>query len=308
MQFSLEAWLLFITFISVAIALDLGLLNKKGGGKPSFTQAASLTLVWISLAFIFALGLKLYTNDSIAVEFVTGYIVELSLSMDNIFVFMLIFRYFKVPLEHQRRVLFWGIMGAIVMRFIMIIAGVYLVHQFEWIFYVFGAFLIFSAYKLLASTDGQIESSTHESAVVTWLKGAFKITPDFHGDLFVVKHNGKLMFTPLLLVLVLVEQTDLLFALDSIPAILAITQDSFVVFSSNIFAILGLRSLYFLLIKVIDKFIYLQHALAVILGYIGVKMILMAIGIKISTILSLGVIFGSLGVAIVASIRKAKML
>lgn len=304
MTFSIETWISFIVFILFSLAVDLGIFNKKDV-KPTFKTATIMTLAWVALACIFAIMLYAYAGHSTALDFMTGYVVELSLSMDNVFVFVLIFRYFKVPAEYQHRVLFWGVLGAVIMRFFMIIFGVYLVQKFEWIFYIFGAFLIFSAYKLLISSH-TTEEVTKESMIISWLKHHLKITKDFHGNKFMVSQNGKTMFTPLFLVLVLVEQTDLIFALDSIPAILAITQDPFVVFSSNVFAILGLRSLYFVLAKVIDRFVYLHYALAVILGFIGAKMIFAVSGFHIPTVISLMIIFSSLAIAIIASIRKSK--
>lgn len=305
MSFSIYTWAAFIAFIIASLAIDLGVFNKSEK-KPSFKSALLMTSVWFTLAMLFGLMLHHYEGQKTALDFITGYVVELSLSMDNIFVFVLIFRAFKVPTQYQHRVLFWGVMGAVVMRFIMIVFGVYLVQQFDWIFYIFGGFLIFSAVKLLFSSHTQ-EEVTKESAVLSWIKTKMKVTKEFYGQKFIVNVDGKTMFTPLALVLVLIEQTDLIFALDSIPAILAITQDPFIVFSSNIFAILGLRSLYFILVKVIDKFVYLHYALAVILGYIGVKMIISVMGIHISTTISLVVIFSSLLVAVLASAIKANI-
>lgn len=304
MTFSFYTWGAFITFIIVSLAVDLGVFNKTEK-KPSFNNALVMTSTWFALAMVFGLILYHYEGQKASLDFITGYVVELSLSMDNIFVFVLIFRSFKVPTQYQHRVLFWGVMGAVVMRFMMIVFGVYLVQEFDWIFYIFGGFLIFSAIKLLLSSHTQ-EEVTKESPVLNWIKTKMKVTKEFYGQKFIVNVDGKTMFTPLALVLVLIEQTDLIFALDSIPAILAITQDPFIVFSSNIFAILGLRSLYFILVKVIDKFVYLHYALAVILGYIGVKMIISVIGLHISTSVSLAVIFSSLLIAVLASIMKAK--
>lgn len=298
-------WISFLIFIFISLAIDLGFFHKENKA-PTFTDAIKMTSAWVILAAIFATVLYVFKGQESSIAFTTGYLVELSLSIDNVFVFILIFRYFKVPIECQHRVLFWGVLGAIVMRFIMIFVGVYLVTKFEWVFYIFGAFLIFSAYKLLVSKNPNAELS-EENGVVSFLRKHLNISKDFYGDKFIIlNENGKRVFTPLFLVLILIEQTDLVFALDSIPAILAITQDPFLVFSSNIFAILGLRSLYFVLGSIIEKFVYLHYALAVILGYVGAKMILVGFGIKIPMLLSLLVIFGSLGIAILASALRTR--
>jgi tellurite resistance protein TerC len=213
MDFTLTNWLLFLAFIGLCLALDLGLLSKNNA-KPSFKTAGLMTLLWLAIALAFSALLFVYQSSSTALDFLTGYIMELSLSMDNIFVFILIFRYFKVPIHLQHRVLFWGIIGAVAMRFIMIISGVYLIKKFEWLFYVFGAILIYSAYKMITHhtpTDGM-----QNTGMINWLKKHLRITEDFDGDRFITTYNGKIYLTPLSLVLFLIEQADLVFAIDSI--------------------------------------------------------------------------------------------
>lgn len=302
-MFTLPFWIGFILFILVVLTVDLSFLNKKPK-ESSLKKVVLQTIFWSVLAVIFGGIIGLHASYEKALEFYTGYIVELSLSIDNVFVFVLLFRYFQVDIKFQHRVLFWGIIGAIIMRFIMISCGIYLVHQFEWIFYIFGAFLIFSAYKIAFSHDE--EGNIENNKMITFLKRHMNLTHKYYGAKFMVVENGKKVFTPLFLVLILVEQTDLIFALDSIPAILAITQDSFIVFTSNIFAILGLRSLYFLLAKIVHKFIYLKYGLSFILAYIGAKMILLVQGIHISTNLSLGIIVITICISILLSLLRSK--
>jgi len=302
-MFNTYYWVSFFIFIAIVLAIDLGLLNRRPK-VPSFSEAAYLTFFWILLATLFSALIYGYTNAQKTLEFATGYLVELSLSMDNVFVFALLFRYFKVDIKFQHRVLFWGVIGAIGMRFIMITGGIYLIDNFKWIFYFFGALLIFSAIKIsfYHSEGGEPE----DNQLIKFLKKYLNLTDQYHGDKFLIIENGKRYFTPLFLVLVLVEKTDLVFAMDSIPAILAITQDSFIVFTSNIFAILGLRSLYFLLANIMDRFIYLKYGLGVILAYVGVKMILVVQGFHIPTLLSLTVIILSISISIMVSLFKTR--
>ncbi|KIE05490.1 putative membrane protein [Candidatus Jidaibacter acanthamoeba] len=304
-MFSVYFWVGFVAFVLVMLAIDLGVLNKKPK-EPKFKEVFFLTIFWIILAFLFGGLIYAYAGSQKAMEFITGYLVELSLSVDNVFVFVLLFNYFKVDIKYQHRVLFWGIVGAIIMRFLMITGGIYLVQHFQWIFYLFGAFLIFSAYKIAFSESEEVE--IEDNKLIIFLKRYLRVTNKHHGDKFVVIEKGKRVFTPLFVLLILVEQSDLIFAMDSIPAILAITQDAFIVFTSNIFAILGLRSLYFLLAKVVHKFVYLKYGLSVILAYIGTKMILLVQGVHIPTPLSLGVIILSILVSILLSLNKAKKI
>ncbi len=302
-MFTTYYWVGFLAFIIIMLSIDLGLLNKKSK-EPKFKEVIFLTLFWFLLASLFGGLIYTYAGNEKAIEFATGYLVELSLSVDNVFVFVLLFTYFKVDIKMQHRVLFWGIIGAIIMRFIMISFGIYLVQHFQWVFYIFGAFLIFSAYKIAFSNNE--ETNIEDNKLINFLKRHISVTNKYYDDKFIAIENGKKVFTPLFLVLILIEQTDLIFAMDSIPAILAITQDPFIVFTSNIFAILGLRSLYFLLAKVVHQFVYLKYGLSVILAYIGAKMILLVVGIHVPTALSLAVIIISIIASIVLSLVKAR--
>jgi tellurite resistance protein TerC len=266
-----------------------------------FKEAILWTAIWVAVAMGFAWGLNVLRGQEEALEFLTGYIVELSLSMDNVFVMALIFRYFQVPLAYQHRLLFWGIMGALVLRGSMIWAGAALVRQFEWILIVFGSFLIFSGIKLLCAKEESVEP---EKNILMQLARRFlPISPSYDRQRLITIVNGHRMFTPLVLVLIMVEATDLIFALDSIPAIFGITTKEFIVFTSNVFAVLGLRSLYFALAGAIDYFRYLKVGLSLVLVFIGVKMFLLKF-IHISTLLSLGIIgtiiLGSIGISLVS--------
>ena len=267
---SLSAWAGFVAFVLVLLAVDLGFLSK-GKAKIPVSEALWRSLGFLILAAIFGAGVYHFEGQQKATEFFTGYLIELSLSVDNIFVFILIFSHFAVLPQHQHRVLFWGILGALVMRGLMIGAGAALIHQFEWITYVFGAFLVFSGIKMLMAADA--EPDIHNNRVIAFMRSRFRITPKFVGNKFFVMQKGKRFITPLLLVLVLIEISDLVFAIDSIPAIFAITRDPFIVFTSNVFAILGLRSLYFALVGIIHRFHYLKYGLSLVLVLIGSKML-----------------------------------
>jgi len=253
---------------------------------------------------LFAFGLSFIRPREEAIEFVTGYIIELSLSMDNVFVIALIFQFFRVPLAYQHRVLFWGILGALVMRGGMIWLGTELIQRFTWTLYVFGAFLVITGVKMLFSDDEGVHPE--RNPVVKWFKRLMPVTPDYRGDKFFVRENGIRMATPLFVVLLLVEFTDLIFAVDSIPAIFAVTKDPFIVYTSNVFAILGLRSLYFALAGVMDKFHYLKIGLGVVLTFVGVKMLLAHSAWKIDTLVSLGVIVLILATSVVWSLVRPK--
>lgn len=307
-------WVGFNLFVLAMLALDLGVFHRKAHSV-SVREAATWSVVWISLALIFNLGIYLYwhdlvpqssyTNQEAALAFLTGYLIEKSLSVDNIFVFVLIFSYFAVPTVYQHRILFWGILGALVMRAILIGLGAALLEEFHWIIYLFGAFLIFTGIRMALHKDEAIE--VEENAVVRIFRRFMPITNQYNGSSFFVRHAGQLMATPLLLVLIVVESTDLVFAVDSIPAIFAVTTDAFLVYTSNIFAILGLRSLYFLLAGVIDKFHYLKLGLAVVLTFVGIKMVIVDL-YKIPTPLSLAVVAGVLTIAVVASLVRSQRL
>jgi tellurite resistance protein TerC len=246
-----------------------------------------------------------YTNGEAALAFFTGYLIEKSLSVDNIFVFVLIFTYFAVPAVYQHRVLFWGILGALLMRGILIVIGAALLKEFHWIIYVFGAFLIFTGIKMALHQNEELHPE--QNPLVKLVQRLMPITPTYEGDKFFVRRAGLLMATPLFLVLLIVESTDLIFAVDSIPAIFAVTQEPFIVYTSNVFAILGLRSLYFLLAGVIDKFYYLKFGLSVVLTFVGLKMVMTDL-YKIPIGLSLGVIASILAIAIIASLLQGRRL
>ncbi|CAN5497789.1 TerC family protein [soil metagenome] len=249
---------------------------------------------------------SLLSNNDAAIAFLTGYLIEKALSVDNIFVIVLIFTYFSVPAVYQHRVLFWGILGALVMRGAMIALGAALIEEFHWIIYVFGAFLIFTGFRMARQGDEELEPEANP--VVRLFRKLVPVTEKFEGDKFFIRRAGALMATPLLLVLVIIETTDLIFAVDSIPAIFAVTQDPFIVYTSNIFAILGLRSLYFVLAGVVHKFHYLKLGLSVVLAFVGAKMLLTDTAYKIPTLVSLAVIALILTVAVVASLVRARRL
>ena len=266
-------WLGFIGLVSVVLALDLGVFNKEAH-RVSSKEALLWTCLWVSLAVGFAGVVCYFYGFEKATEFMTGYLVEESLSVDNLFVFVLVFRHFRVEERYQHRILFWGVLGAVVMRAIFIFAGVALIQKFHWIIYLFGAFLIYSGLKLLFEKDGEEETEeVAESMAVRLVKRFFAISKNYDGQKFFTIENGKRVATPLFLVLIVVEITDLIFAFDSIPAVLAVSKDPFIVFTSNIFAIMGLRSLYFLLADVIDKFVFLKKGISFILTFVGVKML-----------------------------------
>lgn len=304
LEVPLVFWIGFLAFVLVMLALDLGVFNRKAH-TVSVKEAGIWTAVWVSLALIFNLGLYFFAGGQVALEFLTGYLIEYSLSVDNIFVFVLIFSAFNVPSQYQHRVLFWGILGALVMRGIMIAAGAALISNYEWIIYVFGAFLVFAGIRMFFSHE-EDSVDIENNGLLKFVRRLFPVTDGYRGSKFTVVEGGKRMITPLLLVLVMIELTDLVFAVDSIPAIFAITQEPFIVFTSNIFAILGLRSLYFLLAGVIHKFVYLRYGLAFVLTFVGVKMLLLIWHIHVPILLSLGVIITALGVSIIVSLMSPK--
>lgn len=262
---------MFFAIVLTALFVDIGIVNRKSHA-PTRRETVSWSIVWVSLALSFGAFIWWQFGMAPAKIFLTGYLIELSLSVDNLFVFLLIFSFFKVPKKYQHRVLFWGIMGALVMRMIMIFAGAELVERFHWIIYVFGAFLLYTGLKMFQSTDENFEP--HESMVVRFATRYIRITKKYDGERFFVVENGVRSGTLLLLVLITVEFTDLVFAVDSIPAIFGITTDRFIIYTSNIFAILGLRTFFFLLSDMADTFHYLKYGLAFVLSFIGVKMLL----------------------------------
>ena len=299
---SLWLWAGFNLFILAMLALDLGVFHRKAH-VVSLREATAWSAVWISLALLFNAGIWYFSGPEAGVQFLTGYLIEKSLSVDNIFVIALIFGYFAVPAVHQHRVLFWGILGALVMRAGFILAGAALLEAFHWIIYVFGAFLIITGLKMALVRDTGIHPE--KNPVLRLVRRIVPVTSDYQEGHFFLREQGKLWATPLFLVLVLVETTDLVFAVDSIPAIFAVTADPFLVYTSNIFAILGLRSLYFLLAGVMQKFIYLKLGLSAILVFVGTKMTITDL-YKIPSFVSLLVVAALLAAAIAASLWRTR--
>ena len=291
-------WVGFNAFVLAMLALDLGVFHRKAHVVRA-KEAAMWTVVWVLLALIFCAGLYYFKGGETALTFLTGYLIEESLSIDNIFVIVMIFAYFKVPDEHQHRVLFWGILGALVMRGIFIGVGTYLIERFHWIIYVFGALLVVTGIRMALQHDEHFDAS--QNPVLKLVRRFFPVTEQYHGKHFFVVENGRRFLTPLMVVLILVEFTDLIFAIDSIPAIFALTTDPFLVYTSNIFAVLGLRSLYFLMARVVHKFHHLKYGLAIILTFVGTKM-LIENWVHVPILVSLGVIIVVLAGSIVASL------
>jgi tellurite resistance protein TerC len=295
-------WIGFNVFVLIMLALDLGVFHRKSH-EVNIKEALIWSFVWIALAMVFNYGIYTYMGKVKALEFFTGYVLEKSLSVDNIFVFILVFSFFKVPSLYQHKILFWGVFGALVMRIILIFSGVALLTKFHWLIYVFGAFLIFTGIKMLFQKDGHTEPD--KNILVKLFKKVYPVTNEYHGDKFFVKLDGRKFATPMFVVLLVIEFTDLVFAVDSIPAILAITNDTFIVYTSNVFAILGLRSLYFALSGVMKYFRFLKVGLSVILVFVGVKMMIVDF-FKFPIMLSLGVIIGILAISVIASLIKPK--
>ncbi len=295
-------WIGFGLFVVTMMVLDLGVFHRKAHAI-SLREAAIWTGVWILLALAFNVAVYIWRGHQSALEFFTGYIIEWSLSMDNVFVFAVIFTYFAVPKEYQHRVLFWGIWGAVFLRLTFILIGSALLRKFHWAIYIFGAFLLFTGIKMFFHRGGEVHPEKNPALKLAhkWLA----VTPNYEGQKFFVRQNGRRRGTPLVFVLIVVDVIDFVFAFDSIPAIFGITRDPFTVFTSNIFAILGLRALYFLLAGVMGMFRYLDNGLAVVLSFIGAKMLLSEV-YKIPTGLSLGIVCLLLAVSIIASIYAAK--
>jgi len=299
---SIWLWLGFNLFVLAMLALDLGVFHRKSHAV-SIREATIWSAVWVTLALLFNAGLWVFRGADPALQFLTGYLIEKSLSVDNIFVFALLFSFFAVPPAYQHRVLFWGILGALVLRAAFIFAGAALIAHFHWVLYVFGAFLILTGLKMAFSREGEIHPE--KNPVLKLLRRFLPTTSGYRGDRLIVKEGKRWRATPLLLVLAMVESTDLIFAVDSIPAIFAVTQDPFLVYTSNVFAILGLRSLYFLLAGVMGKFVYLKLGLSAVLVFVGAKMTVADLW-KIPPPVSLAVIAALLGIAIGASLWKTR--
>lgn len=302
-------WVGFNLFVILLLALDLGVLHR-GEKEISVREALWLSLGYVILALIFGAGLFVFMDQESGYAFLTGYFIEKSLSVDNIFVFVLIFMHFSVPPKYQYRVLFWGVLGALIMRAGLILAGAALIETFHWVIYVFGAFLVFTGIKMLI-TVGR-EPDMEKNSVVLFMRRNFRVTESFVGSKFFTRRNGLLFITPLFIVLVLVELTDVVFALDSIPAIFAITTDPFIVYTSNVFAILGLRALYFALVGIIHRFHYLKYGLSLVLVLVGIKMLLNAyfemkvIPTEVALLLTAVLILGSMAISIIRTRNLSK--
>ena len=304
MQANIWFWVGFNAFILLLLALDLGVFHRKAH-EIKFKEAVWWSIFWVSLSLLFNLGIFLYAGQEPALQFLTGYLIEKALSVDNIFVMVVIFGYFGVPAMYQHRVLFWGILGALVMRGTFILVGTVLIHKFHWIIFVFGVLLVYTGAKLAFRDEDPVDFE--DNAILRLARRFIRVTPAYHGKHFFTIENGRRVATPLFVVLLMIEFTDLIFAVDSIPAIFAVTTDPFIVYTSNVLAILGLRSLYFLLANVVDKFRYLKYGLAFILVFVGVKMLISDV-YKVPVAASLGVIAATLIVTIVLSLMAERRL
>lgn len=293
-------WTGFLAFVLAMLALDLGVFHRKSH-KVSLKEALVWTAVWVVLALLFNVGLWRWRGSEPAMQFLAGYLIEKALSVDNIFVFVMIFNFFRVPASYQHKVLFWGILSALVMRAIFIAAGITLLEHFHWLIYVFGAFLIITGIKMAVVKDKEIHPE--RNPVLRLFRRLVPVTDDYEGDRFFVRRDSRLWATPMFVTLLFVELTDLIFAVDSIPAILAITQDTFIVYTSNVFAILGLRALYFALAGVMQLFRYLNYGLALILVFVGVKMSLVDL-YKMPVAVSLGVVAAILAISVLVSLLR----
>ncbi len=311
---SIASWWMwggFGIFVMLMLAVDMFLLDRNGAQKVSAKEALIWSFVWFVMAMLFGGALWGWLDhtagreiaDTKVMEYLTGYLLEKTLAMDNIFVFVMIFTYFSVPMQYQKRVLVYGVLGAIVLRALMIVMGAWLIAKFHWILYVFGAFLLVTGIKMFVFADH--EPDLANNPLLKWVKKHMRITQEYHGDKFWIMKNGVRWFTPMFLVLVLIEFSDVIFALDSIPAIFAITSDPFIVFTSNIFAILGLRALYFLLADMAERFHLLKFGLALVLMFVGTKMLIVE-WFKIPVAVSLGVIVAVIGTSILLSLLATR--
>ena len=298
---SIWFWIGFNAFVLLMLALDLGVFHRKAH-EVSLKEAAGWSAVWVSVALLFNLGIWLYAGGQVGLEFLAGYLVEKSLAVDNIFVIAIVFSYFTIPAKYQHRVLFWGIIGALVMRGGFIAAGSYMLKEWHWVIYVFGALLVLTGIRMFRRTE---EFDPGHNPVMKLARRFLPLTPRLDGQRFWTRENGRRVATPLFLALLMVEAADLVFAIDSIPAIFAITDDPFIVYTSNVMAILGLRSMYFLLAGIVHRFVYLKPALALVLVFVGGKMLLIDV-LKVPTTVSLGVIATLIGGAVFLSLRKTR--
>ncbi|OGI46791.1 MAG: hypothetical protein A2637_05210 [Candidatus Muproteobacteria bacterium RIFCSPHIGHO2_01_FULL_65_16] len=304
-------WAGFVAFVVAMLAVDMFVLGGRAAHKVSTREALGWSAAWVALALVFNAGLWWYLDGTLgrepanekAIEFFTGYLIEKALSVDNVFVFLMIFGYFAVPAEYQRRVLLYGVLGAIVLRAVMILAGVWIISLFHWVLYLFGLFLVVTGVKMFLFAEHKPD--LEKNPVLRWMRGHLKIAEGYHNEKFFVVRDGVRYATPLFLVLVLVEASDLVFALDSIPAIFAVTEDPFIVFTSNIFAILGLRALYFLLADVADRFHLLKYGLALVLIFVGTKMLIVD-WFKIPVAVALGVVAAIIATSVILSLARAE--
>ena len=302
------AWILFYALVIVMLYADLKLFGRKGQHEVSIKEALQMTFVWIFVSLLFCAGIWFYEGDNKAMEFLAGYLIEKSLSMDNLFVFLMLFSFFGVQRKYQHEVLFWGIFGALILRSIFIFAGAAMVQRFEWILGIFGAFLIYTGIKMFSHKDDESVDPSN-NIFVKLFKKFFPVTDQMHEDKFFIIENGKRLATPLFIALLVIETTDVAFAVDSIPAVFSVSRDPFIVLTSNIFAILGLRALYFALAAIAKYFAYLKYGLGIILSFVGVKMLMEVFGFgKVPTGISLLIIFGvlvlSMGLSVILSRNK----
>jgi len=302
MEFGFTAWAAFNVFVLLMLALDLGVFHRRAH-EIGIREATIWSLVWVALSLVFCAGLYWVAGSERSLQFLTGYLVEKTLAVDNIFVIVVIFGYFRVPARYQHRVLFWGVLGALVMRGTFIALGAYVLDRWHWVMYVFGVLLVLSGLKLALRRDEA--EDIHRNPVLRLSRRLLPLSSQYHGHHFWVREGGRLLATPLFVVLLVVEFSDLVFAIDSIPAIFAITQDPYIVYTSNVFAILGLRSMYFLLAGVMDRFAFLKYALSLVLVFIGSKMLLEDV-IHISTPVSLAVVGMLLAIGVLVSVGASK--
>lgn len=300
------AWILFYALVIVMLYADLKLFGRKGQHEVSIKEAIQMTFVWIFVSLLFCAGIWVYEGDNKAMEFLAGYLIEKSLSMDNLFVFLMLFSFFGVQRKYQHEVLFWGIFGALILRSIFIFAGAAMVQRFEWVLGLFGVFLIYTGIKMFSHKDNESVDPS-KNIFVKLFKKFFPVTERMHEDQFFIFEGGKRLATPLFIALLVIETTDVAFAVDSIPAVFSVSRDPFIVLTSNIFAILGLRALYFALAAIAQYFTYLKYGLGIILSFVGVKMLLDVFGIcEVPTWMSLLIIFGVLVLSMAASVILSK--
>lgn len=297
-------WLTFAGLVTASLAFDLGIQGRRHA-QMTLPQASRWVAFWVSLALAFNVLIYAKFGRDRALEFLSAYLIEQSLSMDNLFVFLMIFRFFQVPAMHQATVLKWGILGAVVMRLLLIFTGVELLKRFHWIFYVFGALLLYTAWAMWRDQDEKVDPA--HNPLLRLMQRVMRFTPQFHGGRFFVREQGALLATPLFATLVVIEASDLVFAVDSIPAVLAISDNAFIIYTSNIFAILGLRALYFVLQGFMDLFHYLKHGLSFILAFIGLKMLLSGV-VHVPIAVSLGVVLTVLTISVLASLVRRRRL